>query len=440
MFLFLPFFITSKIKYGIVVDAGSSGTRFNFFTWDSQDNYPNVDTLKDKNGASIYLELPKLPLSKVATDEKVLSDIFEPFIKLAVDSIPSDSLSKTRLFVYATAGLRLLSIFDQQRVINLTFNYLVQKTPFKILPNSVRVIDGEEEGIFGWLSINHLRKNFQNQKPTEGCLDFGGASMQITLEITDNLHDEPTKIVSIGNKKYSVYTHSYLGYGVYQASSTILQALLATSRNQTIYNPCYLKGYTGTKDGVNMIGTGDFSHCLDLTSFLLKHPTFSTVSKANISGTPYWIGLSSIYYVNKFFQLNENSKLSDFQLITQEFCSLPFSEISPKFKYNDYCYDYCSQGVFQWNLLKNGFGYSDDTHVIDKLSEIGGSELSWAAGALLYNIADIEIEDIPQFSWVILLLWTILFLGVLVLIYFKMFLNCNNPVNTENSSISANLI
>ena len=126
MFLFLPFFITSKIKYGIVVDAGSSGTRFNFFTWDSQDNYPNVDTLKDKNGASIYLELPKLPLSKVATDEKVLSDIFEPFIKLAVDSIPSDSLSKTRLFVYATAGLRLLSIFDQQRVINLTFNYLVQ--------------------------------------------------------------------------------------------------------------------------------------------------------------------------------------------------------------------------------------------------------------------------------------------------------------------------
>lgn len=60
-------------------------------------------------------------------------------------------------------------------------NYL-STTPFKFQDKWARVISGEEEGVFGWITVNYLASTLVPQGGTTlGALDLGGASTQITF-------------------------------------------------------------------------------------------------------------------------------------------------------------------------------------------------------------------------------------------------------------------
>ncbi len=84
-------------------------------------------------------------------------------------------------FIGATAGLRLLNITNPSYVNSLLNNIRVYFSSLGLLfrapENQVRIIDGSEEGLSGWISTNILMGQlFDNNKPLEtyGVLDMGG--------------------------------------------------------------------------------------------------------------------------------------------------------------------------------------------------------------------------------------------------------------------------
>ena len=79
-------------------------------------------------------------------------------MKYAEDIIPLDKHSDTPVFVLATAGMRLLSPAKKKMILKETCSALQKNTNF-YLPNCknfIQIIDGETEGIYGWLSLNYL--------------------------------------------------------------------------------------------------------------------------------------------------------------------------------------------------------------------------------------------------------------------------------------------
>lgn len=132
-----------------------------------------------------------------------------------------------------------------------------------------KILSGEEEGVFGWVTANYLLENFikvgrgswqrgwlrqpggpvahhilmaalvflgqrgwlgewiQPQTKTLGAMDFGGASTQITFETRDTIEDPRNKVMlRLYGQTYKVYTHSFLCYGRDQVLKRLLSTLL----------------------------------------------------------------------------------------------------------------------------------------------------------------------------------------------------------------------
>ncbi|CAG2235425.1 unnamed protein product [Mytilus edulis] len=75
---------------------------------------------------------------------------------------------------------------DARSLMNAIRNVLQNKTlnPFVFNPSNVRILSGEEEGVFAWITINYLKDYFGSDRPQSqavGVLEMGGGSTQIVF-------------------------------------------------------------------------------------------------------------------------------------------------------------------------------------------------------------------------------------------------------------------
>lgn len=392
---FLVGLALATTRYGIMVDAGSSGTRAHIYKWEATKGIPNVQPAP--NSSAGWVQKVKLRLADANSDVRVVATIFDPIIKFAASRIPVQFIGKTRLFVYATAGLRLLSDIDQQRVMAATFEHLARNSPFKVKPRYVRVIDGIEEGVFGWVSVNHLLGNFVNNRPTVGALDMGGASFQIALEV--GAKDKAVHYVTLGAKRVPLYAYSYLGYGANEALKQVTRSLFAVipASNKPDQHPCYPSEFRGgfPKDtDRKFVGTGNFEKCASLaTEILLGATHFDSVRVPNLAATNSFVAMASFYYLNNFLKLPANSTLAELKNAVSQFCGTKWADTLAKGANPEYATGYCWYGVYQWALLSAGYHFQDGKTYIQKLDDINGVDLSWTIGAMLSHVAEIEIDD-----------------------------------------------
>jgi len=383
---------SSRIKYGVVVDAGSSGTRAHIYTWDSTLSIPDVHPAPNVSNA--WFIKKKIPLSDATKDINVIDNLFREIIEFCKTRIPQNFISNTRFFVYATGGLRLLSQKEQDKIMSHTYKFLLYNSPFKIKPRYIRVISGIEEGLFGWLSVNHLQNNFVEKKPTVGALDMGGASYQIALEVEPKEISGSLHNVSVGKKSLVLYAHSYLGYGVNQAIYKVSRSISVIKNQTDIDNPCYANNYNTTIGNINVHGTGNFEECSRLIEVMfLESAEFSSIQVPSLKQTKKFVAMASFHYVNQFFQLSKTSSIQELKEAAEKYCAQDWSITKDLFKDNEFAPSYCWYSIYQWNMLSKGYGFQDNMVSIEKTDEIHGVDLSWTIGAMLNEVAEIEFDD-----------------------------------------------
>ena len=132
-FLFFYFISTSsttkKIKYGVMVDAGSAGTRAHIFTWAKKDVSIKMRPTSKNHSECIYKS--NIPLSAAKDNISVINSIFDPMVRFLIDHIPQTEMPKTKVYVFATAGLRMLDFSQQAAILEKTYKRL-KKSPFNI--------------------------------------------------------------------------------------------------------------------------------------------------------------------------------------------------------------------------------------------------------------------------------------------------------------------
>src|SRR5271155_3152190 len=240
----------NKWQYGVVLDAGSSGTRIHIYRWlpnsqavqeaddvqlhalpeiDTHDNW----TKKVHPGVSTFGETPAL----------VGPDHLEPLIQHALNRIPKEAVPNTPIFLLATAGVRLLP--DRQRValLDQICSYLQSSTNFLLsdCKAQVQVIPGATEGLYGWIAANYLLGGFDNPEKhahgkghhTYGFLDMGGASAQIAFapnateaaKHANDLRLLRMRKLNGESSEYKVFVETWLGFGVNKARERYVDAL-----------------------------------------------------------------------------------------------------------------------------------------------------------------------------------------------------------------------
>uniref|UniRef100_A0A8D0NLN9 Ectonucleoside triphosphate diphosphohydrolase 3 n=1 Tax=Sus scrofa TaxID=9823 RepID=A0A8D0NLN9_PIG len=221
------------LKYGIVLDAGSSRTTVYVYQWPAEkENNTGVVSQTFKcsvkgSGISSYAENPQ-----------DVPKAFEDCMQKVKGQIPAHLHGSTCIYLGATAGMRLLRLQNEtaaNEVLASIQNYF-ESQPFDF--RGAQIISGQEEGIYGWITANYLMGNFlekslwhmwvhPNGVETTGALDLGGASTQISFAAEEKVGLNTSDImkVSLYGYEYTLYTHSFQCYGRNEAEKRFLALL-----------------------------------------------------------------------------------------------------------------------------------------------------------------------------------------------------------------------
>ncbi|CAK7218456.1 Golgi apyrase [Sporothrix curviconia] len=369
-----------KHRWGVIIDAGSSGSRLHVYRWKDPSR-----AIKDASKEELH-SLPKIKTKwtkKIRpgistfgeTPAQVGADHLKELIDYALDIVPEDMVADTPIFLMATAGMRFLPQLQQTALLRETCSYLSQHTSFS-LPDcgqNIQVISGETEGLYGWLAANYLLGGFDHPEKHEhgqnhhtyGFLDMGGASAQIAFapnstEAAD--HADNLKLIRLrtldGNpSEHRVFTATWLGFGVNKARESYVKSLTDAHKDllisgSDIPDPCMPKGLRTTLDGTlaaqaggvpTLVGTGDFANCLVSTKPLLAKDTLcgegaepclihDPVPSIDFN-VNHFVGVSEYYHSTHGFFGEKGDMAYDFatyQKKVLDFCNQDWTSIDAK--------------------------------------------------------------------------------------------------------------
>ncbi|XP_074541255.1 ectonucleoside triphosphate diphosphohydrolase 5 isoform X2 [Halichoeres trimaculatus] len=384
----------SRIFYAVMFDAGSTGTRIHVYTFIQGDSeLPVLDNEmfhSIKPGLSAYADAPEMAAHTVRM-----------LLKVAKKTVPRLEWKRTPVILRATAGLRLLAA-EKARALLEQVQHVFDESPFLVPDNSVSIMNGTNEGILAWISLNFLTGHLEAQtKKTVGILDLGGGSTQITFlpKLRETIKSVPVDDYvarfDIFNSTFELYTHSYLGHGLMAARLATLGALGAEGLEWRVFkSSCLPKKF---RDEWSFGGlTYQVSGYLDgYSGYKLCYQEVLKVVKGIIH-QPYELQDSSVFYAfSYYFDRAVDAGLIDGvhggMLEVRHFKKRAKEVCNKMTKYPPISSFLCMDMTYITCLLKDGFGFKEST-VLQLTKKVNNVEASWALGATLDHFHNLKIH------------------------------------------------
>uniref|UniRef100_A0A673WLD5 nucleoside diphosphate phosphatase n=1 Tax=Salmo trutta TaxID=8032 RepID=A0A673WLD5_SALTR len=379
---------SSRIFYGVMFDAGSTGTRIHVYTFIQKDpeELPVLDNEmfhSIKPGLSAYADIPEMGGYTV-----------RQLLKVAKKTVPQLDWKRTPLVLKATAGLRLLPPEKAQALLEQVQD-VFDESPFFVPDDSVSIMDGTNEGILAWVTVNFLTGHlYAETRKTVGILDLGGGSTQITFlpKSKKTIVSSPADYIArfdMFNSTYELYTH--------RPPFIIILLLYATGLEWRVFkSSCLPKkfreewSFGGLTYTVSGIPDGE-----SYAGYKLCYQEVLKVVKG-IVHQPYELKNTCVLYAFSYYfdravdaGLIDGTQggmleVRDFKKGAKEVCNKmsKYRPVSP-FLCMDMTYITC--------LLKDGFGFKENT-VLQLTKKVNNVETSWALGAMFKHFQNLKIH------------------------------------------------
>ncbi|NWI57619.1 ENTP8 diphosphohydrolase, partial [Calyptomena viridis] len=410
------------IKYGLVFDAGSSHTSLFVYEWDS-------DKANDTGVVSQTLscDVQGQGISSYASDPPKAGDSLRECLDKALKAVPAAKQRDVPAYLGATAGMRLLREQDPSAADQVLAEVAKTMQEYPVAFKGARILTGEEEGAYGWITINYLLDSFTKFSPKAhmwlrpeatnifGALDLGGASTQISFvpEGSGMSWNESSRFTLYGYN-YNIYTHSYLCYGQNEMLKRLAQELIASSPSTRVPHPCYPKGYsetvrlsalrtspcTGRSDpalplgdsNVTLEGRGDAGGCLAAVRKLFNFSacgqspdcTFDGVFQPPLRGQ--FIAFSAFYYNFKFLNLTEGQPLAVVREAIEQLCTRSWEDLSSSYPKENpkRLPKYCANTNYILTLLLDAYKFNETSwNNIFFQRKAGSADIGWTLGYML---------------------------------------------------------
>ncbi|KAG1941765.1 ectonucleoside triphosphate diphosphohydrolase 5 [Pimephales promelas] len=384
----------SQIFYSIMFDAGSTGTRIHVYTFIQRDpeGFPVLDNemfQSLKPGLSAYADTPEIAGHTVAL-----------LLRVAKRTVPALEWKRTPVMFRATAGLRLMPAHKAHALLEQVRD-VFDESPFYVPADSVSIMNGTNEGILAWITVNFLTGRLgRGAQKTVGILDLGGGSTQITFlpRSKKTVESAPTDYISrfhMFNSTYELYTHSYLGNGIKAARLSALGALRSDGLEKKVWRSSCLPikhtghfsfgGLTYHLSGVTH-GVWGFRTCyqemLKVVKGFIKQPVELQDSASFYAFSYYFDHAVEAGLVDE--ARGGAVKIRDFRKRAKEVCNRAPKRSQPnEFLCMDLTYITC--------LLKDGFGFKEST-VLQLTKKVRNVETSWALGAAIDHFQKFRIH------------------------------------------------
>ncbi|KAL4680829.1 hypothetical protein H8959_022770 [Pygathrix nigripes] len=234
-----------EVFYGIMFDAGSTGTRVHVFQFARPPR--ETPTLTHETFKAL-----KPGLSAYADDVEKSAQGIQELLDVAKQDIPFDFWKATPLVLKATAGLRLLPGEKAQKLLQKV-KEVFKASPFLVGDDCVSIMNGTDEGVSAWITVNFLTGSLKTPGGSSvGMLDLGGGSTQIAFlpRVEGTLQTSPPGYLTalrMFNRTYKLYSYSYLGLGLMSARLAILGGVEGqpAKDGKELVSPCLSPSFKG---------------------------------------------------------------------------------------------------------------------------------------------------------------------------------------------------
>ena len=426
-----------EFNYLAMIDAGSSGCRAHVYRYGLLGPpgapvyiIPQHDSKKVKPGLSSFGKKP--------TDA---GESLQGLVDFMKSQVPEPQWAETPIWLKATAGLRLIPSDESEAVLESVRTFLSDKSksPFMFQPSHAKIISGNEEGGFGWIAFNYLKKIIGPKKKggqtPYAVVEMGGASSQVSQiapndEAAAKIPDDYKFSFTIEGEKFDLYTHSYLGYGAEQAREALNRHVMTQSGegSKTVNDPCLNPGYQrdvstarkevyeGPDGEIDVIGAANTLKCSESLATVFQNKKTCDIGKevepysfdcvhqpAFVAESTNFLVFENFYYVSSALGIgskDEEKSGGQFPLLTtpksfgdaaEIFCSQDWNTVTntypkdsqPKDTDIKLCFGSSYANVF----LTKGLQLPEDK-VLTIQKEVDGSEIEWALGAAYKEVAD----------------------------------------------------
>lgn len=426
------------VQYVLMIDAGSTGSRIHVYKFNNCGPTPELEKEDFK-----MTEKHVGGLSAFKNDPVAAAKSLDPLLKVAMDVVPDKLKSCSPIAVKATAGLRLIGKEQADKILEAVREHLETNYPFPVVSreqNGVAIMDGSDEGVYAWITTNYLLGKIggPDKSPTAAVFDLGGGSTQIVFQPTfpgashggmperlaegDHRYD-----LDFGGRKFELYQHSHLGYGLMAARKAIHAQLIKDLHevrrpdrswlSQPIVHPCLAPGQSravevelgedhelGSTVSVNLTGpriahtdaAAPAAQCRALAEKILKKDrhcelapcSFNGVHQPSLSKT---FAREDVYIFSYFYDrtkplgMPESFTLRELHELAHNVCGGEarwevFAGVAGALEELRDRPEYCLDLNFMMALLHTGYEMPIDREV--KIAKkIKGNELGWCLGA-----------------------------------------------------------
>eukprot|EP00183_Erythrolobus_madagascarensis_P006794 CAMPEP_0185844378 /NCGR_PEP_ID=MMETSP1354-20130828/564_1 /TAXON_ID=708628 /ORGANISM="Erythrolobus madagascarensis, Strain CCMP3276" /LENGTH=446 /DNA_ID=CAMNT_0028544033 /DNA_START=290 /DNA_END=1630 /DNA_ORIENTATION=+ len=412
-------FHSPPVQYGLMIDAGSTGSRMHTFKFirgkGAKLELLNEDFLPIKPGLSSYKDTP----------EKAGASL-KPLLERSKKIIPAHARKTTPVYLRATAGLRMTGEDTAEKILTSARREL-HASGFLFRDKWASILGGNDEGIYSWITVNYLLS--KQASTTVGTLEMGGGSAQIAfVPATAGAGNEggggdesnargaaapkgceqpPAEVVQYMGEDVRLYTTSHLGYGIKKAKATMMEHFQARGLEKA--NPCLSRGEQSVTipfssgEPVTMTGAGDFEKCESMIDEVMGKDAGACEcgvctygAKKQPKAIKEYVAIA--FYVERTVEIGMKSPISLKELREKgkEVCALDVAQAAHKYPNvpngaaSDLCFDLSF--IHSHLHLGNGIPQDDESVLIHVVNKINGVELGWSLGAMFHELSLLDRE------------------------------------------------
>lgn len=407
--------------HAVIIDAGSTGTRAQVFSFHSDDQGRNL-VLKNTVMFSQNNSIDALSTAPSSAANRFL----KPLLDKVAKAIPGiRRRKKTPIALHATAGLRLLGHESAERALEMARSVL-NTTEFLFKPEWVSILSESDEANHAWVTTNYLLRNFDSQKENNfvGALDLGGGSMQVVFDDHENIDKsiltpeddeaEAEKIkvhgkypamktsVTVFGKTYLLHSRNHLGLGLVNFKK-MLYHIFDSEGVLEEGNPCFRKGSTfkdkrvqlktpiskETSATVTIIGDGNFDRCVASAEIVISSFSRLEDKRSRLPDGKSFFAFANFY--DKTVKLGMGLKATKLDMIKkgEELCETEINSNS-KHRMDDACAEFSFIYAVMKILTEN---FSESKSDITFEQYVDGHMLGWALGVALDMLQPNVISD-----------------------------------------------
>ncbi|XP_011907217.1 PREDICTED: ectonucleoside triphosphate diphosphohydrolase 6 isoform X2 [Cercocebus atys] len=424
-----------EVFYGIMFDAGSTGTRVHVFQFARPPREtPTLthETFKAlKPGLSAYADdvekmqptcphritpvyntrppsRPSLscthPIQPWVLDPALWQSAqgIQELLDVAKQDIPFDFWKATPLVLKATAGLRLLPGEKAQKLLQKV-KEVFKASPFLVGDDCVSIMNGTDEGVSAWITVNFLTGSLKTPGGSSvGMLDLGGGSTQIAFlpRVEGTLQASPPGYLTalrMFNRTYKLYSYSYLGLGLMSARLAILGGVEGqpAKDGKELVSPCLSPSFKGEWEHAEVTyrvsGQKAVASLHELCAARVSEVLRNRVHRTEEVKHVDFYAFSYYYDLAAGVGLIDAEKggslvVGDFEIAAKYVCrTLETQPQSSPFACMDLTYV---------SLLLQEFGFPR-SKVLKLTRKIDNVETSWALGAIFHYIDSLNRQKSP---------------------------------------------